>query len=69
MPVPDNDHTHAGCICGNCPSYPGDDPWTYCASGKSAKPIEQNGCICPSCPIYKEFGIDGMYFCVNGVAE
>ncbi len=70
MPVPpDNDDVREKCICASCPSYPGDDPVSYCARGKSSKSIQRITCTCPGCPVWEEYGLTMTYFCADGREE
>ncbi|MBP1908091.1 DUF2769 domain-containing protein [Methanolobus bombayensis] len=36
----------------------------FCAFGKSKCIEEQKGCICPECDVYKENGLNNVYFCL-----
>ena len=65
--VPDTTQNMERCICGTCPSFPGDGGF-YCARGKSPKHIEQVRCTCPGCPVWHENDLSGLYFCVSGKA-
>lgn len=69
MKVPDNQELSGQCICGQCPSYPGKEPWLYCARGKSPQTVNQQGCLCPGCPVQQQYDLDHLYYCVNGAAE
>ena len=66
--VLDTPENMARCICGGCPSYPGEGGF-FCAKGKSAKEIVKQGCLCAGCPVYKEYELDAGYYCVAGMAE
>ncbi len=66
--VPDTPENMARCMCGGCPSYPGEGGF-FCAKGKSAKEITKRGCLCAGCPIFRANGLTGGYFCVAGQAE
>lgn len=66
--VPDTSENLSRCICGSCPSYPGEGGF-FCAKGKSEQEIRQRGCICGDCENFREFGLSDGYFCVNGEAE
>ncbi len=68
MAVEDTEENGAKCICGTCKSYPGNEPWLYCARGKSPQDINQVECICPSCPVWAENDLGGTYYCVSGRA-
>ncbi len=65
--VPDTPENMARCICGGCPSYPGDGGF-FCAKGKSAQPVVKRGCICGDCANFKEYKLVDGYYCVTGVA-
>jgi len=68
MPVvPDTEEYRQRCICGECPSFPGDDGF-YCAVGKSSNEVERRGCSCADCENYREFGLQGEYYCEHGAA-
>lgn len=62
--VPEN---MARCICGGCPSYPGEAGF-FCAKGKSAKEIARRSCVCGDCAIFKEYDLVSGYYCADGVA-
>jgi hypothetical protein len=65
--VPDTPENSSRCICGGCPSYPGEGAF-YCAKGKSGLPVRQRGCVCPDCALFKTFGLEEGYYCIGGVA-
>jgi hypothetical protein len=65
--VLDTDQNMQRCICGTCPSYPGEGRF-YCARGKSANEVARNGCVCDECPNYREFGLGQGYYCDEGAA-
>jgi Protein of unknown function (DUF2769) len=67
MAVEDSEENSAKCVCGRCKSYPGGEPWLYCARGKSPKEIDRVECICPECPVWTENDLSGTYYCVSGV--
>lgn len=70
MPVPPvNEDTSGKCICGQCPTYPGKDPWTYCGRGKSGKKINKVTCICPGCPVWAEHKLSMQFFCSDGTED
>ncbi|HEY5494080.1 MAG TPA: DUF2769 domain-containing protein [Candidatus Anoxymicrobiaceae bacterium] len=70
MPVvPVSDEISARCICPQCPSYPGNEPWLYCARGKSPQEVKQVSCICPGCPVWEEYGLSMTFYCVEGTEE
>lgn len=56
------------CLCPDCPSFPGEGT-IYCARGRSAKPVRERGCVCGDCKNFKEYGLKGDYYCVEGTAE
>lgn len=59
----------ARCICGNCPSYPGEGGF-LCAKGKSPKPITKSGCICGDCENFKQYDLqDGYYYAAGKAGE
>ena len=65
--VPDTPQNESLCICGDCPTYPGEGI-LFCAKGKSEKPVRERGCVCPDCRVYKDNGLEADYYCVNGQA-
>lgn len=69
MKVPVSDENSSKCICGQCPSYPGDEPWLYCGRGGSPQSIDRKGCLCPGCPVQVEYGNERLYYCAEGAAE
>jgi hypothetical protein len=66
--VPDTPESMARCLCGGCPSFPGEGGF-FCAKGKSTKEIRQRGCLCGDCANFKDYGLADGYFCVAGIAE
>jgi Protein of unknown function (DUF2769) len=65
--VPDNTATMSRCICGTCPSFPGDGGF-YCAKGKSANEVNRRGCVCTDCENLKQFDLKDGYYCTAGAA-
>jgi hypothetical protein len=65
--VPDTPENMARCMCGGCPSYPGEGGF-FCAKGKSSHDIRRRGCVCDGCPNFKEFGLADGYYCADGRA-
>jgi hypothetical protein len=65
--VPDTPENMARCLCGDCPSFPGEGGF-YCAKGKSAKEIRRRGCVCPDCQNFKDFDLSDGYYCADGRA-
>jgi hypothetical protein len=65
--VADTPENMARCICGTCPSYPGEGGF-FCAKGKSAKPIEKRGCVCADCENFKLYDLEDGYYCNAGKA-
>jgi aldose sugar dehydrogenase len=65
--VPNTSENMSHCLCGGCPSYPGDGGF-YCAKGKSGLSVSRRGCLCTDCANFKEFGLQEGYYCINGVA-
>lgn len=65
--VPTEDQYASRCICGGCPSYPGDGGF-YCARGKSQNSVTRRGCICGDCANFKEFDLQDGYYCADGAA-
>jgi len=65
--VPDNTATMSRCICGTCPSFPGDGGF-YCAKGKSANEVNRRGCVCTDCANLKDFDLEDGYYCAAGAA-
>lgn len=66
MAVEDTQANSDKCICGDCPSYPGNEPWLYCARGMSPLKIDKSDCLCPGCPIWTENGLGMTFYCVIG---
>jgi hypothetical protein len=60
--VPEN---MARCICGGCPSYPGEGA-LFCAKGKSAKETFRRGCVCADCAVFKHYDLLSGYYCADG---
>ncbi|MBP2030008.1 hypothetical protein J2755_000942 [Methanohalophilus levihalophilus] len=58
-------HHSKGCRCSNCPSYPGDDRYMYCARGVAESPAEDKGCLCRDCYVYHQFALEGDKFCMR----
>jgi hypothetical protein len=65
--VPDTKENMSGCICGDCPSFPGSGGF-YCAKGKSAQDIRRRGCVCGDCEVFKKYVLADGYYCLAGVA-
>jgi len=65
--VPDTPENEGRCICGDCPSFPGEGI-LYCARGKSQNPVRERGCICPDCRNFKDYALQGDYYCADGAA-
>jgi aldose sugar dehydrogenase len=65
--VPDTAENMARCICGSCPSFPGDGGF-YCAKGKSSHDVERKGCNCGDCENFKAFSLTKGYYCAEGSA-
>jgi len=65
--VPDTPENMSRCVCGGCPSYPGEGGM-FCAKGKSDLPVRQRGCLCGECANFREFGLQDSQFCINGIA-
>lgn len=63
--VRDVEENVAKCICGGCPSYPGDNG-LFCARGKSEAPPVLRGCACADCEVYKGLDLIGEYYCEEG---
>ena len=57
----------ARCMCGGCPSFPGDGGF-YCARAKSVNAVNKRGCVCVDCANFKEFDLKDGYYCVAGAA-
>lgn len=68
MKVPNTVPNSKKCICGDCPSYLGDNEGFFCSAGKSKQNYEKKGCICGKCDLWKEYKLGGGYFCVNGMS-
>jgi hypothetical protein len=70
MKVDDTMENGSRCLCGSCPTYPDqDEPWLYCARGRSKLPIERKDCLCPGCPVYADYDLDRTFYCDSGAAE
>jgi aldose sugar dehydrogenase len=67
--VTDTHENMVKCICGDCPSKPGDDMGLYCAKGKSPKTVRRRGCVCGDCAVLREYGLTKGYYCDEGVTE
>lgn len=65
--VPDTPENMSRCICGDCPSYPGDGGF-FCATGKSATEVRRRGCMCADCMNFKDYGLADGYYCADGAA-
>jgi len=65
--VPDEQQYMDRCICGNCPSYPGEGGF-FCAKGKGSEPVTRRGCVCGDCENFKEFDLKDGYYCADGAA-
>jgi hypothetical protein len=65
--VPDTSENAANCICGECPSFPGEGGF-FCAKGKGAKDVRRRGCICTDCKNFREFDLADGYYCADGAA-
>jgi hypothetical protein len=65
--VPDTPENMSRCICGGCPSYPGEGGF-FCAKGKSGPSVRQRGCLCGDCANFKEYKLQDGYYCVGGAA-
>jgi hypothetical protein len=65
--VPNEPQNAQRCICGTCPTFPGDGGF-YCAKGKSANVVNKRGCLCGDCANFKEFGLADGYYCAAGAA-
>jgi len=73
MKVPDNQENLMKCICGSCPTYnqcmKDGMQGLFCSRGKSDCKIEKTGCLCGQCPLFSEYGLEGLYYCINGAEE
>jgi Protein of unknown function (DUF2769) len=65
--VADTPENESLCICGDCPTFPGEGI-LYCAKGAFPKPVRERGCICGDCKVYKNSGLKDAYYCVKGRA-
>lgn len=65
--VPDTSENMAACICGGCPSYPGEGGF-YCAKGANDPPPRRRGCLCGDCSNFKTYGLQEGYYCITGIA-
>lgn len=65
--VPNTDEYMQRCLCGDCPSYPGDGGF-FCAKGKSPSDVQRSGCRCSECENFKEFALSKGYYCAEGSA-
>ncbi len=66
MAVEDTGENSAKCVCGDCPSYPGNEPWLYCARGKSPQEIDKTSCVCPGCQVWSENNLSSTFYCISG---
>lgn len=66
--VPDTPENMSRCICGTCPSFPGDGGF-YCAKGKSANTVNRRGCLCSGCANFVDYDLKDGYFCAAGAGE
>ncbi|MCJ7472557.1 MAG: DUF2769 domain-containing protein [Actinobacteria bacterium] len=73
MKVPDTQENLMKCICGSCPSHnqcmKDKMQGLFCAREKSDCEIEKKGCICGQCPLFSEYGLENLYYCINGAEE
>ncbi|MHA2378071.1 MAG: DUF2769 domain-containing protein [Candidatus Thorarchaeota archaeon] len=62
-------------FCGPCPTFkPNELPkhpphMLFCSRGASEKPkgqIEDKGCFCPGCGVFKNYELEGGWFCTYG---
>jgi hypothetical protein len=65
--VPDTPENMSRCLCGSCPSFPGEGGF-FCAKGKSDKEIRKRGCQCADCENFREFSLQDGYYCDAGAA-
>jgi hypothetical protein len=68
MPIADTEHNMKRCICGTCPSFPGDGGF-YCAKGKSGKAVLRQDCVCADCVNFGQFRLSNEYYCAQGSAQ
>ena len=66
--VPDDEQSKASCLCGSCPSKPGDHLVFYCVEGKSPEPVSRGFCACSWCPVWSCYGLSGSLYCDEGAA-
>jgi hypothetical protein len=71
--VADTQENAMKCVCGGCPSYndcmKDKNEILYCARGKSGCDVQRKGCICGDCPLTAEYGLDKLFYCIEGAAE
>lgn len=60
--VPEN---LARCICGGCPSYPGEGA-LFCATGSRAKEAARLDCVCADCAVFKQYDLLSASYCADG---
>jgi len=65
--VPDDQESAAGCLCDDCPSKNQDGMSLYCARGKSPAAVERGFCACKWCPLWSGYGLQGEFYCAEGV--
>lgn len=65
--VPDAPDIGAKCLCGDCPTYPGQGGF-FCAKGKSEAKVRRRGCTCGDCQVFKQFSLVDGYYCDAGAA-
>jgi hypothetical protein len=65
--VEDIQENMARCLCGGCPTFPGDGGF-YCAKGKSGNLVDRRGCMCGGCENFKLFDLKDGYYCAAGLA-
>ncbi len=63
--VSDSEENRQKCLCRLCHSYPHDceGELLFCGSKASKCDIEAKTCLCNKCPVYRENGLQGLYYC------
>jgi len=63
-------------FCGPCPTFKPNklnevEPHAlFCARGASVKPkgeIKESGCNCFNCGVFKNYDLEGGYYCIYGI--
>ena len=65
--VPQTPENESLCICGDCPTFPGEGI-LYCAEGAFSQPLKKRGCVCGDCKVYQDNRLKDAYYCTDGRA-